>query len=80
MAGSSFSTDKPEQPRCMDELICSIKPTASSNGEASSFLAEGVLADYSSRAPRQKRMLASSAIMEIWQKAGPSSQKEKNML
>ena len=43
-AGSSFSSHQPEQPRCIDALICSIKPPAGSNGEASTFLAEGVSA------------------------------------
>ena len=39
-AGSSFSSHQPKQPGCIDAFICSIKPPAGSNGEASSFLAE----------------------------------------
>jgi hypothetical protein len=42
-ASSSFSPDQHEKPRCIDALICSIKPPAGSNGEASSLLAEGEL-------------------------------------
>ena len=40
-AGSSFFSHQPEQPRCIDALICSIKPPSDLNKKASTFLAEG---------------------------------------
>jgi len=40
--GSSFFSHQFEQPRCIDALICSIKPPSDLNKKASTFLAEGV--------------------------------------